>query len=336
MKFCNEDCLIATNMLGDIFMDEINLSKKIYHCAIQCGFDNCGIISVNTLDEFKEFLRKRVSNVPESKAFYENVGSFRDIKKRFPWAKSIVILTFNYGKYRFPKELQGKYAKAFFLSPSKNGMAGFDLERFEQWFTEHEIRAEGGEHVGIGPLRYMAAKAGLGIIRKNNFFYTEDGSYNNLIGYVIDKECELIQSVSAIPCGEKCDLCQKACKTKALQSPYTMNPLKCVSFWTTFGNSDIPQGLSPEMFEEWVCGCDNCQDACPYNRGHDWSSGECFPNLAEIAPMIQPQEYEHLSDEFLIKQVISRTADHLQASDVQALRKNANRAYNYSKTMQNN
>lgn len=316
-------------------MEGINLSKEIYNCAIRCGFDNCGIISVNALSGFEDFLEKRINNVPQSKSFYENVGSIQDTKERFPWARSIVILTFNYGKYRYPKELQGKYAKAFFLYADKNCTAGFNLEHFEQWFVEHEIRAEGGDHVGIGPLRYIAAKAGLGIIRKNNFFYTQDGSYNSLIGYVIDKECELIQNVNVIPCGEKCDLCQRACKTKALQSPHTMNPLKCVSYWTTFGNSDIPQGLSLEMFEEWVCGCDNCQDVCPHNRRHDWNTGEHFSNLAEIAPMILPQNYEHLSDEFLIEQVISRTANHLHSSDVQALRKNAERALDYYHITQN-
>lgn len=312
-------------------MDEKNLSKEIYNYAMECGFDNCGIISIDVLNGFGNFLEKRINDVPQSKSFYENAGSFQDVKERFPWAKSIVIFTFDYGKYRFPKELQGKYAKAFFLYPDKNFKAGFDLEHLEQWFVEHEIRAEGGEHVGIGPLRYIAAKAGLGIIRKNNFFYTENGSYNSLIGYVIDKDCELIQNVNVISCGEKCDLCQRACKTKALQSPYIMNPLKCVSYWTTFGNSDIPQGLSPEMFEEWICGCDNCQDACPHNCRHDWNAGKYLSNLEEIAPMILPQNYEHLSDEFLIEQVISRTANHLQASDVQALRKNANRALNYHK-----
>jgi epoxyqueuosine reductase QueG len=308
------------------------LSKEIYNCAIQCGFDNCGIISVNALNGFEELYQKRISDVPQSKFFYDNVGDLQGTKERFPWAKSIVILTFNYGKYCYPKELQGKYAKAFFLQPHKNSDFGFDLQRFEQWFVEHEIHAEGGEqfhHHSVGPLRYIAAKAGLGIIRKNNFFYTENGSYNMLIGYVIDKEYELIQNTHVIPCGEKCDLCQRACKTKALQSQYTIDPLKCVSYWTTFGNSDIPQGLSPEMFEEWVCGCDNCQDACPHNIRHDWNAGKHFSNLKEIAPMILPRNYENLSDEFLIEQVISKTADHLQVSDVQALRKNAERSLNY-------
>lgn len=313
-------------------MTDTNLSKEIYDCAISCGFDNCGIISIEAMDGFAPLLEKRVADVPQSKLFYDSVGNLQGTRERFPWAKSIIALTFDYGKYRYPKELQGKYAKAFFLYPNVRDGLGFDLPRFEKWLAEKNIRAEGGEnlhHISVGPLRYMAAAAGLGMIRKNNFFYTENGSYNILVGYVIDKECELIQDVKLVPCGEKCDLCRRACKSGALNAEYTIDPLKCVSYWTTFGNSDVPQWLNADMFEEWVCGCDNCQDACPHNRRHDWSNGIPVPELEKIAPMLMPQNYGSLSDEFLTKQVISRTENHLQPEDVSALRKNAERAENY-------
>lgn len=315
-------------------MNESQWSEQIYRTAIQCGFDNCGIIPVEALDGFDALLDQRIRDVPQSQGFYKNMGSLRSTKERFPWARSIVILTFDYGKYRYPKELRGKYAKAFFLYPEKESGRGFDAGRLERWFAEHGIRAEGGEDIGIGPLRYIAQKAGLGMIRKNNFLYTENGSYVSLLGYVIDKPWELIQKIELTPCGETCDLCQRACRTKALQAPYTMNPLNCVSFWTTFGNCDVPQWLDAEMFEEWICGCDNCQDACPHNRRHDWDAGEPFSNLAEIAPMVQPENYENLSDGFLIEQLIAKTSDHLQASDVGALRKNAERALRYRRTLQ--
>lgn len=91
-------------------MSITNLSKEIYDHAIQCGFDNCGVISIDALSGFN----KRIDDVPQSKFFYDNVGNLQGTKERFSWAKSIVILSFNYGKYRYPKELQGKYAKAFF------------------------------------------------------------------------------------------------------------------------------------------------------------------------------------------------------------------------------
>ena len=126
-------------------MSATNLSEEICNRAIQCGFDNCGIISIDVLNGFEKLLQKRTENVPQSKFFYDNVGNLQGTKERFPWAKSIVILSFNYGKYCYPKELQGKYAKAFFLEPNEDCESGFDLQRLEQWFGEHGIRAEGGK-----------------------------------------------------------------------------------------------------------------------------------------------------------------------------------------------
>lgn len=310
-------------------------AEKIRVQVLRCGFDRCGIIPISMLDGFGQLYQKRISDIPESLHFYQGAGGLDKTKERFPWAKSIVILVFDYGKFRYPGEMRGRYGKAFFLEPGKKSGARFDLEKLEAWFQENGIRAEGGEHYGsgsIGPLRYMAMKAGLGIIRKNNFFYTENGSYNNLFGYVIDEECELLQTCNIPPCSEKCDLCRKACKTKALASPYTMNPFKCVSFLTTFGNCNVPDGLTDEMYAEWVCGCDNCQDACPYNRRHDWDQGIVLPELENLAATILPENYNALTDDFLIRNVIPKTANHLQAKDISALRKNAARSAANHKT----
>ncbi len=257
------------------------------------------------------------------------------IRERLPWAKSFVILVHDYGKYRYPAKLQGKYAKAFFLDPGSNNKSLLDIEGFQQWFLKRGIRLAGEKEVGsIGPLRFLAAKAGLGIIRKNNFFYTKNGSYNQLLGYLMDQECERTGKPDLSPCSEKCSLCQRACKTKALAAPFTMNPLACVSFWTTFGNTDRASGLSEDLFEEWVCGCDNCQDACPYNRRHDWERGEIFPGLEQAADMVLPENFENLPDEFLAEQVISRTSNHLKRSDAAALRRNAARSVEYKRNKQ--
>lgn len=80
------------------------------------------------------------------------------------------------------------------------------------------------------------------------------------------------------------------------------------------------------MFEEWICGCDNCQDACPYNRRHNWDEGESFSDLEEIAERLIPEELLKETDEFLKAEVIAKTDNHLMPEDTNVLSVNVARA----------
>lgn len=311
------------------------LSQEIYNAALEYGFDNCGIIPLSDLDGYKERLDERKNKVPQSKDFYERMDGLAKVQEHYLWAKAIIICTTWLGKYRYPESLQGKYAKSFFLSPESvpDCKAYQDKIGFETWLTEHNIRWEGGKKHGPSrniPLRHVAVKAGLGIFRKNNFFYTEKGSYVELEGYVIDKECVYKQASSLRPCAESCTLCQKGCKTHALCAPYTMNPMSCISFWTTFGQGKIPPHLEENQFTDWICGCDDCQDACPYNKGHDWNSGEDFSGLNELTELAQPENILKASDEWLCEHIVPKTVDHITPENVNILRVCAKRVLEQS------
>ncbi|MDO5558637.1 MAG: epoxyqueuosine reductase [Oscillospiraceae bacterium] len=311
------------------------LAQEIYDNALECGFDNCGIIPLSDLDGYKQRLDERKKKVPQSEQFYNAMDGFTKIQEQYPWAKAIIICTTWIGKYRYPESLQGKYAKAFFLSPESapDSKANQDKIRFETWMTENNICWEGGKKYGAlrnFPLRHAAVKAGLGIFRKNNFFYTEKGSYVELEGYIIDKECVLKQTTNIRACSESCTLCQKACKTHALCAPYTMNPMACISFWTTYGQGQIPPHLEENQFSDWICGCDDCQDACPNNMRHDWTSGEAFPGLDDIIELAQPENILKASDDSLCKHIIPKTVEHISPENINTLRVCAKRVLKQS------
>ncbi len=302
----------------------MEIARKIFRAARECGFDDCGIIAPEQLEGCEKFLKERIEEIPSSAAFYANIAElYRPVRERFPWAKSVIVCTAEFGGYRYPAAMRGRYAKAFFLSPEEERGGGYDSPKFERWLTEQRIRWVGGDPV---PLRYAAVKAGLGIVRRNNFLYTERGSNLNLTAYVSDCECTLIRRVSLRPCSPACGLCGKACLTGALRGPYSMDPMRCVSFWTTFGKGKIPGSLDESAFEEWLCGCDNCQDACPYNSRHDWDKGEPFSDLEEIAEKILPENVHALTDDFLIEEVIFKTCNHMMPADTDVLRRAAERA----------
>ena len=126
-------------------MDTDKLGQVIYEKALACGFDDCGIIPVDDMDGFQQRLQEREEKVPSSAFFYQGMGDFANIKKRFPWAKSVIIGTYWLGKYRFPPSLQGKYGKAFFLSPSNSVCKESLTARrdFETWFKRFFCGAGG-------------------------------------------------------------------------------------------------------------------------------------------------------------------------------------------------
>lgn len=306
------------------------LSLRIYQACIDAGFDDCGIISIEDMNTYIANTRKRIEAVPASAGLYKNaISETEEIRTRFPWAKSIVICLSQISKYKYPKELQGLYAKSFFISRDsvKNGPEHLQKHKLGRWFDENQIEWTGAikeNGSSIWGLRHAAQAAGIGIIRRNNFLYNEDGSWIELDSFLIGEHCRLYQDRKFTPCPTGCTICQKACPSSALRAPYTLNPFHCVSFINTFGRGIVPDGLQEEQLGTWIVGCDACQDACPFNRRHDWSQGEDYPGLGALVEIMQPENILSASSEQL-ENICLRSSDHLQPKDSEVLKTNAER-----------
>ena len=122
----------------------MELEKIIHEKALECGYDNCGVIPLETFGEYKERLKERIAKFPEAAAVLETPLASLRLKENYPWAKSAIICTEYYGKYKFPASLQGMYAKSFLLSsdvpeyPNHKGK-----ESFEKWMISKGIQFEG-------------------------------------------------------------------------------------------------------------------------------------------------------------------------------------------------
>lgn len=270
------------------------LADQIKSAALNLGYEKCGIIKISDIDGYKEKLDERIELVPEAKGFYQGQYRFTQLQDTYPWAKSIVICVRKYGKYHIPEHLKDMIAKYYLVDgrKDKNSKDFQDSLKFEKYMQDLGVRAETERGFGLVPLRFAAMKAGLGIVRKNNFFYTESGSSVYLEAWLIDKELESIETPNVRPCSEKCNLCMKACPSASLSKPYTMNPIACVSCLTTFMGRDMTNEKYREQIGNWVYGCDACQDACPMNKNR-WQETEEFPNLQELS--------EHISLEKILK-----------------------------------
>lgn len=255
-----------------------DLAEKICRQTLTCGFDKCGIIPISAVDDYERFYEKRMRNVPESRGMYTGLYREWTPERDLPGPSPLWYLQLS-TEFSFSKRTTGRYGKALFLEPEITSKERLDFGGLEKWFAENGIRAEQG---CIGPLRNAAIKTGLGIIRKNNFFYTEKGSYNNLYAFVIDVECELIYKSHIVPCSEKCDLCQRACKTHALSSPYTINPLKCVSALTTFGACEVPEGSLMKCMRNGCAVVTTARMPVLITGGMIGAKGSLYPNWKRL------------------------------------------------------
>jgi epoxyqueuosine reductase len=251
--------------------------------ALELGYESCGIIKVDEMKEYADKLDENSARFPESKLFYDKVlKHYAFPQNSHEWAKSIIICVSYYGKYKLP-ENNGHFGKTYLFDARMDKDAKEYTARilFETYLNELGLKTLYNAHPGTTSYRWAAQKAGLGIIRKNNFFYTENsGSWVTFAAWLIDKELELTETTSLEPCSESCSKCRNACKTAALQS-YALNMQKCLCYLLCTLN-DLPPDDLRDKTGKWIYGCDDCQEACPRNEDC-LSEEEEFPNLNEIA-----------------------------------------------------
>ena len=276
-----------------------NIAKMIEQKAYQLGYEDCGIIPVQALDGYAEKFEERIQKVPMSEYFYRGQRRLTHPLELYPWAKSVVILVARYGKYKIPEPVKGHIANSYLLDVRADAQTKEfqNSLALEQYMQELGLKTVTDRKFGVVGLRWAAVQAGLGIVRRNNFFYTNSGSWVHLEAWLTDAEMELVKTTNIRSCPQGCSQCIKACPTQSLSSPYTMQPLTCISFLTTFGGRNLPQEPLREKFGPWIYGCDICQNACPINKG-GWEEIEEFPGLSELAPALTPENILEMGEAF--------------------------------------
>ena len=280
-------------------MNDSELIDTIQRAAQNCGFDACGIVGTEEMAGYAEAISARITHFPGSNAMYDRFAAFATPSSTMPWAKAVIICAHWYGNYRVPENLQGVIGKSFCLDTRKDAYSKDyqGIRRFQTILSELGLTYAVKHDYGVTALRWAAAKAGIGVIRKNNFFYTEQGSWHRLEAFLIDRELELKLTPSIKKCPEKCGLCIKACPTKSLDAPFQMNGLTCVSFLTSKGTCAPGKELY-DRCGSWIFGCDACQDACPFNKKM-WDAGADFPGLEELAGKLSFEQILSMDEDTL-------------------------------------
>jgi epoxyqueuosine reductase len=272
--------------------------QRIQQEALRLGFMSVGFAKADFLEEDAIRLESFLKNNYHGKMSYlENHFDLRvDPRKLVPNAKSVITLLLNY----YPNESQDinspKIAKYAW------GMDYHDVikEKLKALFTyinQHIGQIDGRGFVDSAPVleRTWANKSGLGWIGKNgNLINKQAGSFFFIATLICDLELEPDPTFKTDHCGT-CTRCIDACPTDAIIDNKKIDASKCISYLTI----ELKDQLIPDAFEgkmdNWLFGCDVCQDVCPWNRFSKPHTEQAFKAHKEILNL-SSQEWEALEE----------------------------------------
>ncbi|GEP98121.1 tRNA epoxyqueuosine(34) reductase QueG [Chitinophaga cymbidii] len=262
------------------------------------GFDHCGIAKAEQLTEdayrLEQWLKQGMHG---NMQYMENYFDKRiDPRLLVEGAQSVITLLLNY----YPAATQVSDAPK--VAKYAYGQDYHEVIRARLNSFLAELRAEFGEIQGRGfvdsaPVleRSWAQRSGLGWIGKNgNLIHKQAGSFFFIATLIVD-----IPLVYDPPTGDYCGSCTRcldACPTEALVSPTVVDGSRCISYYTIeLKDMLIPSGMEGK-FDNWMFGCDLCQDVCPWNR---FSRPNTVPEFAPIPEVLNftTSQWEELTEE---------------------------------------
>lgn len=286
-------------------------TQKIKKVAQRLGFLSCGISKAEFLAEEAPRLEQWLkAGLHGQMAYMENHFDKRlDPTLLVPGAKSVVSLLYNY----YPQQKQDK--DSFKISKYAYGEDYHYVVKDKLKELMHVLSEEIGEiggrvFVDSAPVldKVWAAKSGLGWIGKHsNLLSKKTGSFFFVAELIIDLELEYDHPVTD-HCGT-CTACIDACPTQAIIKPYVVDGSKCISYATIELKEAIPTSFSGQM-DDWMFGCDVCQDVCPWNRfskPHSESRFNPKPELLQLDKNAWRELTEEVFGELFKKSAVKRT-----------------------------
>jgi epoxyqueuosine reductase len=274
-------------------------TRIVRETASSLGFDFCGIAKAQRLDDdahrLEQWLKKDMNG---SMKYMENYFEMRvDPQKLVPDAKSVITLLINY----FPQQQQNSEApkiSKYAYGKDYHDVIKNKLQRLLRALHEKIGEVNGRGFVDSAPVleRSWAQRSGLGWIGKNGNLITKgNGSFYFISTLITDLKLEYDDPFAKDYCGT-CTKCIDACPTEAILPNKVVDGSKCISYFTI----ELKEMMMPSQmngkFDNWMFGCDTCQDVCPWNRFSKGTEEIEFTPLQEIMKF-SFHDWEELTEE---------------------------------------
>jgi len=237
--------------------------------AKKLGFMFCGIAKAGFLEEEAPRLESWLkAGMHGEMQYMENHFDKRlDPRLLVDDAKSVISLGLNYYTDTQQTDPLSPKISKYALGDDYHQVIKEKLKRLLAVLNEKIGEVGGRAFVDSAPVldKAWAKKAGLGWIAKNsNLINTKAGSFFFLAELIVDIDLEYDIEPTADHCGT-CTRCIDACPTEAIVAPYVVDGSRCISYLTIELKNEIPQEFKGKM-DDWMFGCDICQDVCPWNK----------------------------------------------------------------------
>jgi epoxyqueuosine reductase len=288
-------------------------SNVLKQLAQEAGFASCRIARAGFLEEEAPRLEQWLANGKHgAMAYMANHFDMRlDPRKLVEGCRSVVTLVFHYKPETPVFQQEALKISSYALGEDYHKVLRKKLKTLLRNFKEHIGAVEGRVFVDSAPIleKAWAQKNGSGWLGKHtNIVHPKTGSFFFL--------CEMLLDVVLMPdppmpdhCGT-CTRCIDACPTEAITAPYQLDASKCISYLTIELASAIPSEFQGKM-DNWIFGCDVCQDVCPWNNKFSIATTEPafspHPELASFSRKDWVELTEEVFERVFARSPVSRT-----------------------------
>ena len=275
-------------------------NKIVEDISKSLGFDLVGFAEYSELHKEVEYLHEWLQNKFNAGMSYmeRNLEKRKDVRLILPEAKSIISLGMNYytGHQHSDTEDFGKVSR-YAWGKDYHLIIWEKLDQLIRQLREIDPAFEAKTYVDTGPVmdKAWAVRSGLGWLGKHSNVISRRGGSWFFIATVITNYDFTTSPIVNNFCGS-CTACIDACPTSALVQDYVVDANKCISYLTIENKGEIDKSLSGK-FDNWIFGCDICQEVCPWNKKFSTETNEKEFHPKEGNEEIALESVENMSEE---------------------------------------
>ncbi len=248
-------------------------SERVKQQAIALGFHQVGIAAIDPQPSAAEQSAQGALEHWLAQGFQADMGWMdsdrrKDIRQVMPSAQSIICVALNYyTDHQRPEGVEYAKISRYGWGRDYHRVLTKKLKQLATWLQDQGSDIEARLYADTGPVqdKFWAQQAGIGWLAKNGNVITRRYGSWVFLGEIITNIPLAADRPHTAHCGS-CTRCISACPTEAIRAPGVVDANRCIAYHTIENRAEVlPEAIANNL-NNWVAGCDICQDVCPWNQ----------------------------------------------------------------------